>query len=153
MTLQVALGSYVSNSHQRAWDEFRLVKVEAIKLGLAASSAGRWKGPGEPAFVAELVSNLSLCELRDALVENLPASLCNGEPLLSTAFIHQKPKVLFGGCEIELGDLLLVRHHFTFGRLKLPINEWWGRAADFPIIVVQDPLPQVTVDFASWMDT
>lgn len=116
MTLLDSMLSYVANSHKAAWDEYREVKDKALGLGLHAAAAERWKGPGEPAFVAQLVSNEALFELRDALVKHLPAHLCNGEPLLSTAFIHQKPKVRFGESEVELGDLLLVRHHFVYGK-------------------------------------
>jgi hypothetical protein len=116
MTLHGSMLSYVANSHESAWDDYRKVKDKAIRLGLHAAAAKRWKGPGEPAFVAQLVSDRALSELREALVEHLPAHLCNGEPLLSTAFIHQKPKVRFASSEVELGDLLLVRHHFVYGR-------------------------------------
>ena len=116
MTLHGSMLSYVANSHESAWDDYRDVKAKALHLGLHATAAGRWKGPGEPAFVAQLVSDKALSELRVALVEHLPAYLCHGEPLLSTAFIHQKPKVRFGSSEVELGDLLLVRHHFVYGR-------------------------------------
>jgi len=44
-------------------------------------------------------------------------------------------------------------YHLSFGGDKiLPINEWWGRAADFAFIAAQDPLPQVKLDFGDWMD-
>jgi hypothetical protein len=44
-------------------------------------------------------------------------------------------------------------YYLTFGSdILLPINEWWGRAADFPSIVDQDPIPLVTLDFGDWMD-
>lgn len=44
-------------------------------------------------------------------------------------------------------------YHFTFGinNQRLPINEWWGRAADFPAIVsAEPPMPNVTLAFTSW---
>jgi hypothetical protein len=41
----------------------------------------------------------------------------------------------------------------TFGaKEKLIINEWWGRAADFPAITAREPMPNVTLDFKEWMD-
>jgi hypothetical protein len=44
-------------------------------------------------------------------------------------------------------------YHLTFGSDRLlPINEWWGRAADFSGIVAQDPMPLVKLDFTDWMD-
>jgi hypothetical protein len=33
----------------------------------------------------------------------------------------------------------------------LVINEWWGRAIDFPAIAAQDPTPQAKLDFGDWM--
>jgi hypothetical protein len=46
-------------------------------------------------------------------------------------------------------------YHVIFGAdTMLPINEWWGRAADFPAIVAQEPLPPpVKFDFGDWMET
>jgi hypothetical protein len=43
-------------------------------------------------------------------------------------------------------------YYLTFGHEKLPINEWWGRAVDFAPIAAKDPVPQVTIDFAEWMN-
>jgi hypothetical protein len=35
----------------------------------------------------------------------------------------------------------------TFGsQVVMPINEWWGRAADFPAVAASDPTPQITLD-------
>jgi hypothetical protein len=44
-------------------------------------------------------------------------------------------------------------YHLTFGRAaeKLMINEWWGRAADFPAIAAREPMPSVILDFREWM--
>ena len=43
-------------------------------------------------------------------------------------------------------------YHFTFGKsARLEINDWWGRANDFPAIAAEDPTPQVTLDFTNWM--
>ena len=43
-------------------------------------------------------------------------------------------------------------YYLTFGESsKLLINEWWGRASDFPSIVAQDPMPQVKLDFGNWI--
>ena len=43
-------------------------------------------------------------------------------------------------------------YHLTFGEsTRLDINDWWGRASDFPAIAAREPLPQVTLDFTSWM--
>ena len=43
-------------------------------------------------------------------------------------------------------------YYLTFGEsVKLVINEWWGRASDFPAIAAQDPTPQVKLDFRNMM--
>lgn len=43
-------------------------------------------------------------------------------------------------------------YYLTFGEsTRLEINDWWGRAADFPAIAARDPVPQVTLDFTNWM--
>jgi hypothetical protein len=43
-------------------------------------------------------------------------------------------------------------YFLTFGtEAKLIINEWWGRAEDFPAIAAADPVPQVAFDFGDWM--
>ena len=45
-------------------------------------------------------------------------------------------------------------YHFTFGRrpIRLEINDWWGRAADFPVVAALEPIPRVTLDFSNIMD-
>lgn len=118
MTLHAAMLEIVNDSHESAWRAFRRAKGNALALGLPGSAANKWKGPGEPAFVAQLVADPALMALQRTLHAHLPTGLCSGEPLISTAFIHQKPKVRFGASEVELGDLLLVRHHFVFGDLQ-----------------------------------
>lgn len=44
-------------------------------------------------------------------------------------------------------------YYLTFGRSaeRLVINEWWGRAADFPAIAAKEPMPSITMDFGDWM--
>jgi hypothetical protein len=42
-------------------------------------------------------------------------------------------------------------YHLTFAGATLPINEWWGRAADFLALVATEPLSNVTLNFGEWM--
>ena len=44
------------------------------------------------------------------------------------------------------------RYYLTFASKVLPINEWWGRAADFAAIAAEESLPRVKCDFGEWMD-
>lgn len=41
--------------------------------------------------------------------------------------------------------------YLTFGEVILPINDWWGRAADFPALAARDELPSVHLDFGDWL--
>lgn len=55
-------------------------------------------------------------------------------------------------CPINIGESVPDGYHLTFGAThKLMINEWWGRAAEFPAISATDPLPSVTLDFREWI--
>jgi hypothetical protein len=48
-------------------------------------------------------------------------------------------------------DSKLNSYYLTFGgSAKLIINEWWGRAKDFPAIAAQDPTPILKLDFKNW---
>jgi hypothetical protein len=31
------------------------------------------------------------------------------------------------------------------------INDWWGRASEFPAIAAKEPMPSVKLDFGNWM--
>lgn len=44
-------------------------------------------------------------------------------------------------------------YYLSFAGVQFPINEWWGRAADFASIVAREPMPCVTLDFAEWMNS
>ena len=44
-------------------------------------------------------------------------------------------------------------YYLTFGDVaKMTINEWWGRANDFPAISSLVELPSVKMDFGEWMN-
>jgi hypothetical protein len=43
-------------------------------------------------------------------------------------------------------------HYLSFAGTKLPINEWWGRAADFPAVLAKETLPNVKLDFDVWKE-
>ncbi len=44
-------------------------------------------------------------------------------------------------------------YHFLFGkqRIRLTINDWWGRCEDFAAVVATEPMPSVKLDFGNWM--
>jgi hypothetical protein len=44
-------------------------------------------------------------------------------------------------------------YHFVFGkqRIRLQVNDWWGRHDDFAAVVASEPMPYVKLDFGDWM--
>jgi hypothetical protein len=45
----------------------------------------------------------------------------------------------------------LNNYFLTYGNsAKLVINEWWGRAGEFPAIADQEPMPLVELNFGNW---
>lgn len=127
MTLRTDLARLIDGSHDSTWASFDWVRSNAHLYGLSAVKAARWKTPGEPAFVSNLLEHpWSPGRLGGVIHRHLkPIGLSSGSPIVSGVFIHQKPKVQFQGYRghVELGDLLVVRQHF---RSKVAAPE--GRA-------------------------
>ncbi|NOS83354.1 MAG: hypothetical protein HOP32_17415 [Nitrospira sp.] len=72
--------------------------------------------------------------------------------------IQLSDRIIFGLIAVAVlspvnkGQSVPVSYYLTFGATeKLIINEWWGRAAEFPAIGARDPTPLVKLDFAEWM--
>lgn len=61
--------------------------------------------------------------------------------LLAVAVMHR----------LNVGERVPDSFYLTFGVTRLPINDWWGRAEDFPAIAAQDPIPLVELNFTDWM--
>jgi hypothetical protein len=68
-------------------------------------------------------------------------------------------RVLFGLLAVaimspaNIGQRTSDGYYLTFGTsVKLIINDWWGRAADFAAMVALEPMPSVKMDFGDWMD-
>jgi hypothetical protein len=52
----------------------------------------------------------------------------------------------------NLGQSTPDGYYLTFGDVKkMIINEWWGRAVDFPAVSALVPMPSVKLDFGDWM--
>ncbi len=71
--------------------------------------------------------------------------------------VRLSDRVIFGLLAVAVlspankGQTVPDGHQLTFGgHVVLPINEWWGRAADFASIAAQERLPQVKLDFGNW---
>jgi hypothetical protein len=109
------LVNWANLAQDLAWSRFKVVATHAAKFGLTPADVDRWANPGEPAFVAHLVSDESNRFLRQAIAAHTTAPWQPDSVAVSSVFIHQKPKVEFGKGQIEIGDLLLVRQHFILG--------------------------------------
>jgi hypothetical protein len=74
--------------------------------------------------------------------------------------IHLSDRVIFGLLAVAVlspvnaDQTVPDGYHLTFGSdTVLPINEWWGRAADFPAVVAREPAPLIKLDFGDWMSS
>jgi hypothetical protein len=79
--------------------------------------------------------------------------------LIAKGKIRLSDRVIFGLLAVavlspvNIGQTVPDGYHLTFGgKVKLLINEWWGRAADFDSIAAQEQLPQVKLNFDVWTD-
>ena len=121
MTLATDLQKLIEQSCHTAWSQFDWVKTHAALYGLSRRTTDKWTTPGEPAFVAMLVDSPVLRRrLAKAIQAALPPALSKESPLVSGVFHASGPKVRFGksASQVELADLLLVRHHYRSGEIR-----------------------------------
>ena len=121
MTLAADLQKLIDQSCHTAWSQFDWIKTHAALYGLSRRTTDKWTMPGEPAFVSMLAdSPLLRRRLAKAVQSGLPPELAKGSPLVSGVFHAQPAKVRFGksASQVELADLLLVRHHFQTGQTR-----------------------------------
>ena len=119
MSLRQDFVQILNESHEAIWKRFDFAKSLALGSGLAKSSAAKWKGPGEPALAYGVMDSSTCDEIADAITKRLNG-VSPGQTLATFYFIHQKPKVDYINkanipVQIELGDLLFIRHHFKSG--------------------------------------
>jgi len=118
MSLATDLQKLIEHACATTWSQFDWVKANAGLYGLGKRTSDKWTTPGEPAFVAMLVDSPSLRRRLAKVVQaGLPPGACKGSPLVSGVFKASGPKVRFGKStsHVDVGDLLLVRHHFRSG--------------------------------------
>ena len=121
MTLATDLQKLIEQSCATAWTQFDWVKAHAALYGLSRRTTDKWTTPGEPAFVSMLVDSPVLRRrLAKAVQSALPPALCKESPLVSGVFSPNPTKVRFGksATQVELADLLLVRHHYRNGDVR-----------------------------------
>ena len=121
MTFATDLQNLLEHACKTTWSQFDWVKANASLYGLTRRATDKWTTPGEPAFVSMLAEYPFLRRRLARIIQsNAAPGECVGTPLVSGVFVHQAPKVRFGKSptQVELGDLLLVRHHFQAGRAR-----------------------------------
>jgi hypothetical protein len=121
MSLASDLQKLIEHACNTTWSQFDWVKSNAGLYGLGKRTAEKWTTPGEAAFVAMLVDAPSLRRRLARIVQShLPAAACKGSPLVSGVFKSINPKVRFGKstAQVDLADLLLVRHHYRTGEAQ-----------------------------------
>lgn len=119
MTFAKDLQQLIDNSYNNTWDLFDQTKNRLGLYKVPKRTTAKWKTPGEPAFVEQLVAYPFVRRrLANIIHRHLSPTISKGKPLVSGVFIHQKPKIKFGkpASQIELGDVLFVRHHFQTGK-------------------------------------
>lgn len=120
MSLTDEIVQLLNDSHLDIWNKYKRTKEAAIAMGLDVKNASSWHGPGEPALTYGVMSDEVVHRIRRHLSElSMPPEM--SQPLLTFGFIHQKPKVLYTNklklnIDIELGDILIIRHHFIYGK-------------------------------------
>ena len=118
MSLATELQKLIEQSCATAWSQFDWVKSHATLYGLTKRSTDKWTTPGVPAFVSMLADSPFLRrKLAKAIQADAAPETYKGSPLVSAVFHPQGAKVRFGktASQVELADLLLVRHHFRTG--------------------------------------
>lgn len=131
------------------------------------------KAPGGQPDYADVVYGIHRCHHGHG--EALPGGFellqeASGQPGYTSMTVEKKApgmgrvrlsdRVIFGLLAVavfspaNVGQEVPDGYHFTFGRrpVRLEINEWWGRAADFPAVAALEPVPRVTLDFAHMMN-
>ena len=119
MTFSTDLQGLLEQACKTAWSQFDWVKANASLYGLTKRTSDKWSTPGEPAFVSLLADYPFLRRRLARIIQaHLPPAVSTGTPLVSGVFVHQTPKVRTAGSptQVELGDLLFVRHHFQAGQ-------------------------------------
>ncbi len=118
MSLASDLQKLLEHACSTTWSQFDWIKANAGLYGLGKRTTEKWTAPGEAAFVSMLVGAPSLRRRLAKIVQaHLPAGQCKGSPLVSGVFRAANPKVRFGKStsQVDLADLLLVRHHYRTG--------------------------------------
>jgi hypothetical protein len=126
----------------------------------------RPKAAGGKPDIADVIYGIHRCahghgdELPDGfeLIQNAAGAKRLTHMYIERGKVRLSDRIIFGLLAIAVlspankGQKVPAAYHLTFGASeKLVINDWWGRADDFPAIAARDPTPLVKLDFTNWM--
>ena len=126
----------------------------------------RPKAPGGEPDLADVIYGIHRCghghgdELPDGfeLIQDVHGPARCTRFVIQQGAIRLSDRVIFGLIAVAVLSPVNKDQHvpdgyyLTFGATaKLIINEWWGRAEDFPTVAATDPVPSVKLDFSEWM--
>ena len=127
----------------------------------------RATAPGGQPDLADLIYAVHRCahghgdELPDGfeLIQNAAGPEGYTRMEMQRGKVHLSDRIIFGLLAVAVlspankGQRVPDSYYLSFGRsARMLINQWWGRAADFPAIVASEPpTPNVTMDFKEWM--
>lgn len=131
------------------------------------------KAPGGGADIADVIYGIHRCthghgdELPDGFDLVLGAPEAQD---LSSVMMIERGNDGPGKCKVRLSDRVIFGliavavmspenvnqtipegYHLRFAGEVFPINDWWGRAAEFASILARNPLPSIEFDFTNWL--
>lgn len=138
------------------------VDLQATRFPVRIKNNKPVKGSSD---LAELIYGIHRCRHAhgEALPEGFELLPDASGPSRGTRIIIERGKVrlsdrvIFGLLAVavmspaSVGQRVPEGYHLRFeADQKLLINEWWGRAADFPAVAATDSMPSVNLDFGEW---
>lgn len=125
------------------------------------------KAPGGKPDLADVIYGIHRCS--HAHGDELPAGFelikdARGAARHTTIVVKEgavqlSDRIIFGliavaiMSPVNIGQQVPDCYFLTFGDIeKMMINDWWGRADDFPAVAAKDPMPLVILNFNNWMD-
>jgi hypothetical protein len=128
----------------------------------------RAKAPGAKPDIADVIYGIHRCshghgdELPDgfALIPDAAGPARHTRLQFAQGRVRLSDRAIFGLLAVAVmhpvnsdqASPALSGYYLTYGAsVKLVINEWWGRAADFPAVAATDPVPSVRLDFGPMM--
>jgi hypothetical protein len=141
--------------------------IDLVQTRFPVSVSGPTAPDGMP-DIADVLYGIHRCrhahgeELPDgfALIQDAASSTRHTRMEVAQGKVRLSDRMIFGLLGVAVlspanhgqTDPKLDGYYLTFGdAAKLVINEWWGRANEFPAIAAEHSAPLVKFDFGNWM--